>query len=107
MYSREILRYSVEELTEELTNQEVLMVERVLRRLNSVYQPTPFITFDRAHLAVINHWQVQPVSEDLRVFTQAFLSLPVFGHTTKTCHRTKKRLHALCLNCGKAKHASV
>lgn len=48
VYSRELLGYCFEELTEELVDQELVSVERVSRRSDGVHRPTAtfFITIN-------------------------------------------------------------
>lgn len=103
----QLMRYSVEELTEKLAGEGVVKVERVMRNVEGVSTPTPtlFITFDREELpsSLRAGWFVLKVSPFI-TYPRRCYHCHRFGHISQNCRRAKRGLPALCVKCGRKEH---
>lgn len=95
VYSRELLRQSIEELIEELSDEGVVRVEKVSRMPDCVYRPSSSPSIGLRESVAGFCAFTYPV--------QSLLLYQQYGYTTKTCHQAKKGLPALFFNCGKVK----
>ena len=99
IFSRDIKRYSNEKLLHELSDQDVVGVDRLEKKVDGVLVPIPtlFLTFDRLKLPefVKLAWLLFPVKPYILSLRRCF-HCQIFGHVSRFCRRLQDGLPEMC-----------
>ena len=107
IFSRDGMRYLNEKLLHKLSDQDIVGVDRLQKKVDGVLVPilTFFLTFDRLKLPEVVKlaW--------FRLTVKPYISSPkrcfhcqTFGHVSRSCRRLQGGLSAECPSCGTTDH---
>ena len=104
------MRYSNEKLLHELSDQDVVRVDRLQKKVNGILVliPTLFLTFDRLKLPEVVKlaWLRLPVKAYIPSHRRCY-HCQAFGHVSHSCRRLQDGLPAVCSSCGTTDHDAM